>query len=132
MAESKVLDDKYIKIKGWMVSRLKLKGNQLLIYAIIYYFSCNREENKRYIGGLKYLADWTNSTQQGCIKCLKELLRKGLIFKEPKQIYNKAFYCINWEILDKIARKRMGNWRRLFLFLSRCTNRRNRNYNKTF
>ena len=103
MAESKVLDDKYIRIDGWMVSKLKLKGLQIPVYAIIYYFS--QKENSRFTGGLQYLAQWTNSTPNGCLKCLKTLVKQGLIIKEPRQAYNKAYYYINWNTLKNIAKK---------------------------
>ena len=103
MAESKVIDNKYIKVNGWMVSKLKLKGLQILVYAIIYYF--NQKDNGKFTGGLQYLADWTNSTPNGCLKCLKTLVKQGLIIKEPRQAYNKAYYYINWNTLKNIAEK---------------------------
>lgn len=62
-----------------MVSEYKLKGNELLIYAIVYGFS--QDGNSGYEGGLQYLADWTNSTKQGVLKNIKSLLDKGLISK---------------------------------------------------
>ena len=70
----------YITIQGWMISDFGLKGNSLLIYAIIYGFS--QAENCKFTGSLNYLATWTNSTKQGVIKSLKTLQEKGLINKE--------------------------------------------------
>lgn len=87
---SKVKDENYISISGWMVTRLGLKGNELLIYAIIYGFSQDGET--RFTGSLQYLADWTNSTKQSCIKCLKSLVEKGYIEKEEK-IVNGVKFC---------------------------------------
>ena len=75
-------NEKYIHIEGWMLSELKLKGNELLVYAIIYGFS--RIEGHSFHGSLQYLADWTNSTRQGIMKNLKSLLEKGLINKEEE------------------------------------------------
>ena len=66
--ESKVKNENHIVIHGWMVNKLGLKGNELLVYAIIYGFS--QTEGQKYIGSLQYLADWTNSTKQGVIKSL--------------------------------------------------------------
>ena len=71
MAENKVKRENYITIQGFMLTDLKLKGNELLIYACIYGFS--QAENQVFNGSLQYLADWTNSTKQGVIKCLKSL-----------------------------------------------------------
>ena len=36
-----VKNENYLVIQGWMITELKLKGNELLIYAIIYGFSQN-------------------------------------------------------------------------------------------
>lgn len=88
--KTKVINENYIVIQGWMVNELKLKGNELIIYAIIYGFS--QLESQRFTGSLKYLADWTNSTKQGVIKCLKSLIKKNLIVKEDK-IVNGVKFC---------------------------------------
>lgn len=89
MKESKVKDENYINIQGWMVTKLGLKGNELLIYAIIYGFS--QTEDQTFNGSLQYLADWTNSTKQGVTKNLKALVEKGYIVKEDKYINNVKF-----------------------------------------
>ena len=87
---SKVKDENYIHIPGWAVTRLGLKGNELLIYSAIYGFSQDGET--RFTGSLQYLADWTNSTKQSCIKCLKSLAEKGYITKYEK-IVNGVKFC---------------------------------------
>lgn len=91
--KSKVINENYITIQGWMVNELKLKGNELMIYAIIYGFS--QFENQSFTGSLQYLADWTNSTKQGVIKNLKSLIKKNLITKEEKVIKGVKYceYC---------------------------------------
>ena len=89
MAENKVKDGNYIMIQSFMVKDLKLKGNELLVYAIIYGFS--QEENCVFSGSLQYLADWTNSTKQGIMKCLKSLEEKCLIVKQSLMV-NKVVY----------------------------------------
>ena len=87
---SKVKDENFISISGWMVTRLGLKGNELLVYAIIYGFS--HDDETRFTGSLQYLADWTNSTKQSCIKCLKSLIEKGYITKR-ENIVNGVKFC---------------------------------------
>ena len=72
-----IRQDNYILIQGWMVSDLKLKGNELSVFAIIYGFS--QTTNQYYSGGIEYLAEWVNSTRQGVMKNLKSLLNKGFI-----------------------------------------------------
>lgn len=84
--ESRVKDGNYIVIQSFMVKALKLKGNELLIYALIYGFS--QAEEQKFNGSLQYIADWTNSTRPGVIKNLKSLIEKGLITKEEKLVNN--------------------------------------------
>lgn len=75
-----VKNESYITIQGWMVNELKLKGNDLFVYAIIYGFSQDGES--KFTGSLSYLADWCNSTKQGIQKNLANLLALGLIEKK--------------------------------------------------
>ena len=77
---SLVRRENYLIVLGWMITDLNLKGNELLVYAIIYGFS--QKENQSFEGSLQYLADWTNSTKQGVLKSLKSLEEKKLIKKE--------------------------------------------------
>lgn len=103
MKESKVKDENYINIQGWMVTKLGLKGNELLIYAIIYGFS--QTEDQTFNGSLQYLADWTNSTKQGVTKNLKALVEKGYIIKEDKYINNVKFCEYYATKLDTVYNK---------------------------
>lgn len=73
------MNDKYVVIQGFMVEEMGLKGNELMVYAIIYGFS--QAKDNRFTGSLQYLADWTRSTKQGVLKNLKSLLDKGYIRK---------------------------------------------------
>ena len=77
--------EKYIHISEFMITELNLKGNELLIYAIIYGFS--QDGNSFFSGSLAYLEKWTNSTKPGVLKALKKLQEKGLILK----FYNSGF-----------------------------------------
>lgn len=88
--ETKVRQSNYITILGWMISDLKLKGNALLIYAIIYGFS--QTQDLAYTGSRQYLADWTNSTLQGVSKCLKKLVDDGFISKK-ENVINGVKFC---------------------------------------
>lgn len=87
---TKVQENNYVVIQGWMINNLKLKGNELIIYAIIFGFS--QIEGQLFNGSLQYLADWTNSTKQGVSKNLKSLVDKGLIKKNDKYI-NGVKFC---------------------------------------
>ena len=82
--------DNYIVIQGWMVTELGLKGNELLIYALIYGFS--QTEGQVFNGSLQYIVDWTNSTKQTVISSLKSLVEKGLIGKK-ETVINGVKFC---------------------------------------
>lgn len=84
-----IRNENYIVIQGFMINQLHLKGNELLVYAIIYGFS--QEDNQVYSGSLQYLANWTNSTKQGVQKNLKALIDKGYIAKKEKFINGVKF-----------------------------------------
>lgn len=85
--------ENYIIIQGWMVTDLKLKGNELLVYAIIYGFS--QSEGQKYTGSIQYLADWTNSSKRGIMNALQSLESKGFIIKAESYINNVKF-CSYW------------------------------------
>ena len=85
-----IKNENYIVIQGFMINKLHLKGNELLVYAIIYGFS--QEDSQVYSGSLQYLANWTNSTKQGVQKNLKSLIDKGYIAKNEKFI-NGVKFC---------------------------------------
>ena len=81
------MDD--IVVYKWMVNKLQLKGNSLLVYAIIYadtrrYGKCSKT--------LGELACYTNATKQGIIKNIKELLDKGIVKKEEYYL-EKVKFC---------------------------------------
>lgn len=69
--------DNYIVILPFMVNELRLKGNELIIYAIIYGFS--QTEGQTFSGGMQYLMDWTQSTRRGVEKSLQKLRERGLV-----------------------------------------------------
>lgn len=95
--DNKVKDGSYINIQAFMVKDLKLSGNDLLVYAIIFGFSQDGES--RFQGSLQYLADWTASSKRGVQKNLANLCDKQLIVKYTKTINNVVFneYEINWQ-----------------------------------
>lgn len=77
--------ENYVVVQGWMITELGLKGNELLIYAVIHGFS--QVPNQAFTGSLQYLADWINGSKQTVINCLKSLVDKDLIIKTEKK-YN--------------------------------------------
>lgn len=86
---SKLNDENYYQISGWMINRLELKGVELQVFAIIYGFS---QDGESWFGGsLNYLCDWTSASRPTIIKALKELVGKDYIIKETSEINNVTF-----------------------------------------
>ena len=69
--------DNYVVIQGWMCNELNLKGNDLLIFALIHGFSQDGES--RFSGSRKYIANTFNISLPTVDKSIKSLLEKDLI-----------------------------------------------------
>lgn len=80
---TKVKKENFVCVQGWMISELRLKGNDLLVYAIIYGYS--QDGSSCFSGGLQYLADWVNGTKRGVQKNLDNLMAKGLIARQQSE-----------------------------------------------
>ena len=102
MAESKVKDDNFFLVSGWMINRLNLKGTALHVFAIIYGFSQDGEGS--YTGSLQYLMDFTNTTKKTIISTLKELVDKGYLTKTENCINGVKFntYKVSTLLVKKL------------------------------
>lgn len=84
----------YITMLEWMVGKLELTGDELIIYSIIYSFS--QDGQSCFKGSIKYLEFWTGKSKPTILKILKSLLEKKLINK-TKIHYTKKnenrYYC---------------------------------------
>lgn len=79
----------YVVITGDMITDLGLKGNELLVYALINGF-CQDEESQFY-GSLAYLMEFTSLSKQGVINTLNSLVGKGLIEKTQSEVNGVKF-----------------------------------------
>lgn len=79
----------YVVITGDMITDLGLKGNELLVYALINGF-CQDEESQFY-GSLAYLMEFTSLSKQGVINTLNSLVKKGLIEKTQSEVNGVKF-----------------------------------------
>lgn len=86
---TKIKDENYYVIHGWMLNQLDLKGVQLQVYAIIYGFS--QCEDVEFSGSLSYLCDFTGTSKPTVIKALNDLQEKGLISKREEKINGVQF-----------------------------------------
>ena len=83
-----IKNENYIVIHGWMLNNLKLSGNNLNVYAIIYGFT--QEDDQWFRGNRQYLADWCGCTKRGIQKNLNYLLERNLIIKKETTSNNTA------------------------------------------
>ena len=101
MAESKIKDENYYQIQGWMINRLKLKGVPLSVYAIIYGFSQDGENE--YTGSLQYLCDFCGGVSKPTIiTALKTLVKAEYIYRREEFINGVQFnrYKVNLQLLN--------------------------------
>ncbi len=83
-------ENTFITIQSWMRSKLKLSGNELLVYAIIYGYSQDGESH--FHGSRAYLADWCGCTVRSIQTVLNNLTSRGLLTK-----YDNGEYSANTE-----------------------------------
>ncbi len=79
--KNRIRDDNYYQISGWMINKLGLSGNRLLVYAVIYGFSQDGESG--FCGGLDYLVQLTGASRRTVINTLNDLTDAGLLEKRP-------------------------------------------------
>lgn len=83
-------NEHYITIMGFMRNELNLKGNELVVYALIYGF-CQDDESE-FTGSVSYIAEWIGSTKQTVHNTLKALCDKGLLNK-TESYHNGIKFC---------------------------------------
>lgn len=76
-------DNHGFTVKGWMSSRLGLKGTERIVYAIIYGFTLTNE--CEFYGGHQYLAEAASASIDTIKRALTSLQEKGLIWKAERE-----------------------------------------------
>ena len=97
-------DDNYINIQGWMIKRLNLSGNELLLYAIIYGFS--QDGKSKYRGSLTYIHEATNLSRNTIISNIEKLVASKLIKKEYKNTGN--LYSADIALVEKLLVQKLN------------------------
>lgn len=82
-------DENYINIQGWMINKLKLKGNDLLLFALIYGFS--QDDESEFRGSQKYMCEALNCSRPTVAKSLKNLVDMELITKRIETVNSVTF-----------------------------------------
>lgn len=95
-------DENYITIQGWMITRLKLKGNDLILFALIYGFS--QDDETEFRGSQKYMCEVLNRTRPTVAKSLENLASLGLIIKRVETMSGVTFnrYKVNLQGVKKL------------------------------
>ena len=88
-------NENYIQLQGWMINELGLKGNELILYAIIFGFSQDGESE--YYGSQRYIASAMKISLPTANKIINGLLEKNLIIKTEESRYK-----FNSEVLKKV------------------------------
>lgn len=102
MGESRIKDENYYQINGWMINRLGLKGTSLAVYAIVYGFTQDGENE--YTGSLQYLCEFLGGVSKPTvINALKDLVEKGYIIRREETINKVLFvrYKVNLSLVKK-------------------------------
>ena len=94
-------NENYLTIQGWMRNDLNLKGNELMVYALIYGFSQDKESC--FTGSVGYIAEWIGSTKQTVHNILRSLLDKNMIDKQ-ESYHNGIKFCSYKAILPPVKK----------------------------
>lgn len=81
--------ERYICIQEFMVRDLGLKGNELIVYALLYGFTQDGEQY--FSGSLNYIANWINASKSTAQSVIKSLLGKGCLVKRDNFVNNVKF-----------------------------------------
>lgn len=74
------LSKQFIVIPGWAPTKLNLKGNELLLFSLIYGFT--QDNKSKFNGSLKYMAEWLGvQSVKTVTNTLNSLVEKELIIK---------------------------------------------------
>lgn len=77
-----VKDGTYVNIQSFMVNKLHLSGNALIIYAVIYGFS--QDGDSWFTGSRAYLAAWCQASKSTVSRNLDALCSDGLIERRER------------------------------------------------
>jgi hypothetical protein len=102
-------NENYINIQGWMINELNLKGNELVLYSIIYGFS--QDDKSEFFGSLSYIEELLKLSRPTVISILNKLSSKGLIIKTTESHYKvvKKLYQGSKETLLVASKETLPN-----------------------
>lgn len=93
--------ENFVVIQGWMCNELELKGNDLLVFALIYGFSQDGES--AFHGSRNYIANTFNISKPTVDKALQNLVDKQYIIKYETEDFNAPnAYAVNIQVVKKL------------------------------
>lgn len=99
-------NEHYITIMGFMRNELNLKGNELMVFALIYGFS--QDDESQFTGSISYIAEWIGATKQTVHNVLKSLSDKGLINKTES--YRNGIKFCSYKSVLPVVKNFDGGW----------------------
>lgn len=108
----------FVTIQSWMITELKLKRNEIMIFAIIYGTSQNGAGF--FYGTKEYLCEWTGYKKRQVQQILANLVKKKYL-KRDKMMKNNIEYTIYY-VSEDILKIGCDN--------NRNNNKKNNNNNK--
>lgn len=101
----KIRDENFYTVLGWMLNVLELKGNELIVFAIIYSFSQDGESE--FTGSLSYLQTFGNIKSHNTVTTiLKTLIDKQMIVRRDyvRDNVKRVAYKANMEYIEKLKK----------------------------
>lgn len=86
-----IKETNYITVPGWLRTRYNLKGNELLVAALIWGFSQDGETE--FTGTLDYISEWIGCTKNATCMILGRLVQRGVLIKNEYVMIGNAKRC---------------------------------------
>jgi len=91
-------NENYCTIQGWLINVLGLKGNELILFAIIYGFS--QDGKSKYYGSLSYIQKSLKVSRPTAVKLIRSLIDKKIIKRASESHY---------EAVKKLYQQKIGS-----------------------
>lgn len=98
---NRIKDENHYVIMGWMTSKLKLKGLNKDVFAIIYGFS--QTESQICTASEEYIAEFAGTSERSVRRAIKELLEQGYIVKGKRLGKYNTYRALSKEELFAIS-----------------------------
>jgi len=93
-------DDTYIVLKGWMRSKLALKGNNLMAFALVYGFC--QDGTNTFDASLAFVKKWLGVSQPTAVSVMASLVDMDYLIKTDNGPGNPFTYTVNWQKINQL------------------------------